>query len=259
MLEKEKKHVEEKVIERTKELKEEKEIVQELLESKNEFINQLSHDLRTPLTPILTLLPVMIDKAPTPHMEKSLNIVYRNALHIENLVVKTLKLSRLENEVIEFDKKDFDLIKTLKSLKEELTPTLNIKKVKLKYQNKDKVFVHADELRTREVLENLISNSIKFMPDGGTITISVSKGKEVKVSVSDTGIGMDKEQLSHVFEQFYKADPSRHEAAGSSGLGLTICKKLVEAMDGNIKAESGGIGKGSKFIFTLPLSQKLDK
>ena len=103
-----------------------------------------------------------------------------------------------------------------------------------------------------ELLDNIINNAIKYTPGGGKITVKARKlNGEVEVSIHDTGIGMTKEQIKHIFEEFYKADKSRHDV-DSSGLGLSICKKIVEGHGGRIWAESPGLGKGSTFYFTLP-------
>jgi len=112
--------------------------------------------------------------------------------------------------------------------------------------------VKADKLRFRELFENLASNAIKYTPKGGeTVTIDAKKEKKhVEVSVKDTGIGMNKRQIKRVFDEFYKADRSRHELE-SSGLGLSICKRIVEKHGGKIWVESKGLGKGSTFYFTL--------
>lgn len=94
------------------------------------------------------------------------------------------------------------------------------------------------------------------MDPGGMITIAAErKNDDITISVTDTGIGLTEEQLAHIFEEFYKADPSRHEV-GSSGLGLTICKRIIEWHGGRIWATSPGLGKGSTFYFTIPFSEE---
>jgi two-component system sensor histidine kinase VicK len=107
-----------------------------------------------------------------------------------------------------------------------------------------------------ELFDNLIGNSVKYSPDGGTITIDAKQDKDfVTVSIKDTGKGMTEEQLSHMFDEFYKADEARHDF-DSSGLGLPICKRIVEKQSGKIWAESQGEGKGTTMFFTLPTSPK---
>jgi len=121
--------------------------------------------------------------------------------------------------------------------------------------NKD-IMVKADKLRLEELFDNLIGNSVKYSPNGGNITIDAKDdGKFVVVSVKDEGTGITSEQLDHIFEEFYKVDESRHDF-NSSGLGLPICKRIVEKHGGKIWAESKGKGKGTTMFFTIPTSNK---
>jgi len=120
----------------------------------------------------------------------------------------------------------------------------------------DKTIIKADKLRLTELFDNLFSNSVKYSPDGGTITIDAKQDTDfVTVSIKDTGMGMTEEQLSHIFDEFYKIDEARHDF-DSSGLGLTICKRIVEKHGGKIWAESSGEEKGTTMFFTLPISSE---
>ncbi len=111
---------------------------------------------------------------------------------------------------------------------------------------------YVDPERIGQVLRNLLSNAITHTPEGGRITVELKdQANEVRVTVSDTGIGIPAEDLSYVFERFYRVDRSRVRATGGAGLGLTIAKRLVEAHGGTISVESE-LGKGSRFTFTLP-------
>jgi signal transduction histidine kinase len=127
------------------------------------------------------------------------------------------------------------------------------KKIKLRNNIKDDYLVMADKLRLEELLTNILENSIKYNKNSGEIIINAEKEKDfVKVSIKDSGIGMSSDQIKHIFEEFYKADQSRHDFE-SSGLGMTISKRIVERHNGKIWAESPGIGKGTTVYFTLPL------
>jgi len=117
------------------------------------------------------------------------------------------------------------------------------------------IVVQLEELDPQELFDNTIINAIKFTPEGGRITIeAVPSESFVTVSVKDTGIGMTPDELSHLFEEFYKADPSRHEL-DSSALGLSICKRIVERAGGKIWAESWGTGKGTTLFLALRLAR----
>jgi len=252
-LKKEKQNVEKKVIERTKELKKEKERVELLLEQKNSFINQLSHDLRTPLTPILTILPVSIKHTKDKDVKYDLEMILRNARYLNSLVINTLNLARLQTNSIEFDKKPVNVSELIKDLMRANKTTYKQYNVNAVNNAKDNIFASADELRVREIIDNIVMNSLKFMSNGGTLTFNASykSKKEVIFSVSDTGTGIEEEKITKIFEEFYKADESRQNLVGT-GLGLSICQKLLEKMHGTIRAESEGKNKGTTIYFTLP-------
>jgi histidine kinase len=114
--------------------------------------------------------------------------------------------------------------------------------------------VLADEDRMNQVLINLIGNALQYTPSGGEVRVSAAKlGSEIQVSIEDTGIGIPAKHLPYLFTRFYRVDKSRSRAGGGSGIGLTISKHLVDAHGGRIWAESEGVGKGSRFSFTLPI------
>ena len=118
--------------------------------------------------------------------------------------------------------------------------------------------VLADPDRAVQALSNVLTNALRYTPAGGRVEVSTAvtgKGGYVTFRVSDTGIGIAPDALPHVFERFYRADKSRSRALGGSGIGLTIAKALVEAMGGQITAESAGLDQGSVFTFTLPIAR----
>lgn len=228
--------------------------IERLLKQKDEFINQLGHDLKTPLTPLTILLPIVKKRVDDPKLKEILDVTIKNTDYMKNLVIKTLQLARLDTpgttfEIDEATDLSGELNKVIKSNK------LILEKKDIKLENKidEKIIVRADKLRLSELFDNLITNAVKFTPDAGTITFDAKEDKDfVTVSVKDTGIGMTQEQIDHIFDEFYKADESRHRHDfDSSGLGLSICKRIVEKHGGKIWAKSFGEGKGSIFYFTL--------
>ncbi len=121
------------------------------------------------------------------------------------------------------------------------------------------MWVSADPLYLRELLENIVSNAVKYSDRGGSITIDATKdGEEITVSIADSGIGMTSDQVSKMFQEFYKADPSRHDRS-SVGLGLSICKRIVDRQGGRIWAESAGPGEGTTVCFTLRSAEAMEK
>jgi len=238
------KELEEKVKERTVQ-------VENLLKQKDYFINQLGHDLKSPLTPVLNLLPLLVNLEDNKKRNEIIGLVLRNMDYIKNLVTKTLELAKISSSKTVFDLKDVCLREEVeKSIKDQ--QLINIEKEFI-IENKidENIFVKADEFHLDVLLQNLIRNAVKYSPVGSVITLDAcGKSDEITIWISDPGIGMNEEQLAHVFDEFYKADESRHDFY-SSGLGLSLCRNIVLKHGGRIWAESPGIGKGSTFYFTL--------
>jgi PAS domain S-box-containing protein len=226
--------------------------VEKLLAQKDEFISQLGHDLKTPLTPLVALLPRIIEREQDPGLRRLLEIAGHNVTYMKDLVQKTLQLARMNSLYIELDLEPLDLQTELNNILRNYAVTLKTKTIALNNNVPPQITVRADRVLLGEIFNNLIANAIKYMQDGtGTITIDAAREQEVVVvSVRDTGIGMTREQLDKAFAEFYKADPSRHDL-DSPGLGLTICRRIVERHGGRIWAESAGEGMGSTIIFTL--------
>lgn len=240
------KYLEEKVQQRT-------EKIQQLLKQKDEFIHLLAHDLKNPLTTPLTLLPILKTKIEDEKLQEILNASIRGINNIKRLINETLKLARLDDT-----NKTLDL-KQLK-LNEKITDVIEInrglfEKNNFKIENHvdTEIDVIADEFQLEEVLNNIFSNAIKYTPENieGKIIIDVDKDEDfVKISITDNGSGLTIDDQTRIFEKFYKSGHPR-EGMDSTGLGLGICKSIVEKHGGSIWAESTGIGNGSTFYFTL--------
>lgn len=237
--------LEKKVDERTADIK-------ELLKQKDEFISWLGHDLKTPLSILTNVLPMIKENSEKPDVKEDCNMAIRNVNCIENLVVGTLKIAELNSPNVQFDIENINLSDIVENTIEDNKSIFEEKNIKIENMVDKKIIVNADELRLSEIFNNLISNAVKYSGDNdGTITIEAHNNKDcITISVEDTGIGMTEEQTNHIFDEFYKADQSRHNLE-SSGLGLSICKRIVEKHCGRIWAESEGPGKGSTFYFTL--------
>jgi len=242
-------NLEEKVKDRTKQ-------IQHLLRQKDEFINQLSHDLKTPLTPMMVLLPLLKEKIKNKKDTESFDVVLRNVYFMKDLVNKTIDLAKLNSGIIQLEFQTINLNEELEFIIGNNQVLFDRNDIKIINKIKHKIFVFADKIRLDEVFNNLITNAIKYSPDkGGKIYIDAKEDKErFTISIKDTGLGMDSEQIELVFDEFYKVDDSRHEL-DSSGLGLTITKKIIEKHGGKIWVESEGTGKGSTFYFTLKKSK----
>ena len=232
--------------------------VEMLLQQKDEFINQLSHDLKTPLTPLNTLLPIIKQREHDPKLLELLEVCISNVNFMRNLVTRTLELARLNSPSTPFN---IDIL----FLVDEVNDVLNRKQTMFKENNitinnniSRKMIVEANSVEIKELFDNIIVNAVKYALPLEHLNILIdakAEDNQVIVSIQDNGIGLSCEQLEHIFHEFYKADSSRHNLE-STGLGLSICKRIVERHGGKIWAESPGLGKGSTFYFTLPITKK---
>ncbi|MDY6958300.1 MAG: PAS domain-containing sensor histidine kinase, partial [Halobacteriota archaeon] len=239
-------HLEQMVEERTSE-------IENLLRQKDEFVSQLGHDLKSPLTPLMVMLPIILERESDPELRNLLKTTIDNATYMKNLVIKTLSLARLNSPNTELNMEDTDLYYDVNNLIKARRSIFESNEMEIENNIKVGTIVRADKLRLEELFDNLLTNAIKYSNgDGGTLKIDLDKGDNgfVTVSVKDAGIGMDSEELKRAFDEFYKVDDSRHDL-NSSGLGLTICKRIVERHGGKIWVESPGKGRGTTFYFTL--------
>ena len=239
--------LEQRIIERTVE-------VNKLLKHKTRFIDNLSHDLGTPLTPLVTLLPAIKNEIKDPKLVELVDTCIRNAEYIKRVVNNTRKLAEVSSSDLLLVKENlFEIINELKNKYEVVFKTCNIKVE----NNVDKeVFIKTDKQKLMELFDQVSSNAVNSMPNGGKLVFEskkVHRGNEdfIQVSARDTGTGLTREQTDHLFDEFYKVDDSRHKL-DSTGLGLTICRNIVEKHGGKIWADSHGVGTGTTIHFTLP-------
>lgn len=227
-------------------------ILENLLQQKDDFIGQLGHDLKNPLQPLIGLLPMLVEQETDPEKKETLELMNQNAEYMRDLIFKTLQLAKLRSSKIKFD---FEKL----NLKTEVSKIISTEKISLKQKNivienkvNENINVIADKLRLAEILKNLISNAGKYIEsDSGKIIIDAKEeDKIVTVSIKDTGIGMSEDQIKKLFDEFYKVNVSASDYH-STGLGLAICKRIIEKHDGKIWVESEGLDKGSTFYFTL--------
>jgi signal transduction histidine kinase len=230
--------------------------IMNLLKTRTEFLNRVAHDLRTPLTPITILIPLIKDKVNDEDLKKDLTIVENNTKYLKDLINKLINLIKPQPETSQNLKEELsmkDLIEEVISNEENVFKMHNIKILK-KIDGKKFIFMGI-RLDIIEVLQNIVTNAIKFMPKKGTLTLmSYKKDNFIYTSIKDTGIGLTKKTISKLFEPFYKADKSRHNEG--SGLGLSICKKIIESHGGDIFIQSSGLGKGTNITFTLPIFEE---
>jgi signal transduction histidine kinase len=222
---------------------------------RRQLLGDVSHELRTPLAAIKGSMEGLMDNI-LPADAETFSQIHEEADRLSRLVDDLQELSRVEAGSFDLDRKPVVVSDLVTFTRKRLSRQFEAKGVTLTSNLPASLpSVLADEDRIGQVLLNLAGNALHYTPSGGRVTISAEvRGREVEISVTDTGIGIPPEHLPHIFDRFYRVDKSRsRQAGGGSGIGLTIAKYLVEAHGGKIRVESAGEGQGSAFRFTLPV------
>ncbi len=247
-----------KVNERTKELTHALKEVAEISKKKSEFISAVSHELRTPLTSIkgyaAILMTGKVGEIPTAVKER-LGKINTHSDNLVKLINDLLDIARIESGRVEMRALPQALGAMIENIIDLLTPQLTAKSLNLKtHIPSDMPMIELDASQLERVFINLISNAIKFTPENGTITINVllnTDKQEALIEVADTGIGINKDDLSKVFDEFYRVDNQINMNLKGTGLGLALVKNIVGAHNGRIWVTSD-VGAGTTFHFTLP-------
>ncbi|HYD02717.1 MAG TPA: HAMP domain-containing sensor histidine kinase, partial [Alphaproteobacteria bacterium] len=223
---------------------------------KDEFISLVAHELKTPLTSIRGFTQVLLDKN-MPLDENTrihyLELVDNNTQRLYTLVNDIVDSSRLNLGKLTFHIDEIDIYKIFNEIRDDMTITISKKGLTPEFVMEEGLpNIKADFERTMQVLHNLMSNSIKFTTQGSVSLKIYREGNFVKFEIRDTGQGIPEENKGALFSRFYQVDSSLTRKVGGSGLGLSICKSLVENMGGRIGFDSE-LGKGSTFYFTLPI------
>ena len=228
---------------------------------KDDFVSIASHELRTPMTAIRSYAWMALHKSDTPLSDKVERYIVRVLLSTErliNLVNDMLNISRIESGRIEISPEPVDLIALVKDIVDEVYFSKSTERnIHFMILEKRIPKVFADPEKLRQVLLNLVGNSLKFTPIDGKITFDFfTDGKTVEISIKDTGVGISKDDLSKLFHKFSRLDSSYTaiSTSGGTGLGLYISKSLVELMHGKIWASSEGVGKGTTMTISLPIA-----
>ena len=233
-------------------------------ETRQQFISDVSHEFQTPLTAIQGFATILKnEKLSDEQRQKYADIILFHSKRLSTLSKNMLQLTVLDGEDAKLDISEFSLIEQLNRVIETQDNLALAKDIEIEFHTpKNDIRVEADEARLEQVWINLVNNAIKYTNEHGVVTIEVKKtSKEVEVSIQDTGVGMSKEAISHIFERFYRQDKSRK--VEGNGLGLSIVKRIVDLHHGTIDVISVEDG-GSQFIVKLPqersfhLSEKLN-
>lgn len=237
------------IIERRK-AEEEAEIANRM---KDEFLAMMSHELRTPLQAIVGYAS-MLERGLVRDPAKAIGAIMRNAMAQTRLVEDILDVSRIASGKLRLAMARIDLASAIRGAVEAVRPAAAARRIQLvETIPLDLGDIHADSDRLQQIVWNLVSNAVKFTEPGGVVEIEAQRsGSSARVLVKDTGRGIAPEHLSAIFERFRQLESSATRQHGGLGLGLAIVRYLVEAHGGTVEAKSGGLGKGSTFIVTLP-------
>lgn len=229
---------------------------------KEEFTSMVSHELKTPITPIKFNTEMLLEQGVLGDLNNdqadAVKEIEINAARLENLITDILYAQKLDMNKMVFNKKKFNCTNLLQRVSKNLLPLLKDKGVDLEISELFGEMI-SDEDRIQQILENLIKNSIDFVPERtGKITIGVKKyDNQITFYVKDNGIGIPKEKQHLLFKKFYQVDTSHTRKHGGTGLGLVICKGFAEGLGGKIWCESEK-GKGAKFYFSIPIKQEIE-
>lgn len=221
---------------------------------RKEFVADVSHELKTPITSIMgysdTLLEGEYDKET---QDKFLNVIASEARRMAKLVTDLLVLSRYDNNKVKYEATDFDLGELVKKCQEKLQLEINKKNHNVEcFVTANVPPVHANKDGVERVVLNILTNSIKYTPDGGNIKIYVGfVYNDAYIKVIDNGIGIPKEDLNRIFERFYRVDKARTRELGGTGLGLSIAKEILDKNKGSIDIKSE-VGKGTEVVIRVP-------
>jgi signal transduction histidine kinase len=210
----------------------------------------VAHELRTPLATLQSHMEAMIDGVWKPDIDR-LKSCHEEIVRISRLVGELEKLAKYESESLILNKTSFDVSQLIQNIIRNFEMDFVNKGLDIKFYG-EKEIVFADKDKISQVIINLLSNALKYTPEGGRVEVKVEgSGDMINIIVKDTGEGISPEDLPYIFERFYRADKSRNRLTGGAGIGLTIAKAIVEAHKGRIQANSK-INEGTEFIVSLP-------
>jgi signal transduction histidine kinase len=225
-------------------------------QAKDHFLAVLSHELRTPLTPVLAAVQ-LLQRRPglSAEVRQPLEVVQRNAQLQARLIDDLLDLTRIAHGKLELNRKPTNVCTIVERAVEIAQPDMDARRLRFRVSLKDRVlWVHADASRIQQVIWNLLTNAVKFTPEGGHVELKCERQDDhVLIEVSDSGVGVEPHDADRIFDAFEQGGLAMTRQFGGLGLGLAIAKRLVEMHDGKISVSSEGRSRGATFRVQLPL------
>ena len=229
--------------------------LQRVEQSRQEFVSNVSHELKTPLSSIKVLTESLMfqEDVPVEIYKEFFEDINSEVDRLNSIISDLLTLVRLDQREIPLNIQEVNMGELLQGILKRLVPLAKKKSIDLIYESHREVMAEIDEVKLSLALTNLIENAIKYTPDGGRVNVSLQADlQDASIIVADTGIGIAKEEQSRIFERFYRTDKTRNRETGGTGLGLAITYKTVVMHNGSIGVESEE-GKGSIFTVQIPL------
>lgn len=220
---------------------------------KEEFVSTVSHELRTPLSSIYGFTELMLNKSfEEERQQKYLQTIHSETGRLTTLVNDFLDVQRMESSEQRYQMSTFDIVELASSVTDFYGASHTTHQ--LTFEGTGPIMIDADTEKIKQLLNNMLSNAIKYSPDGGTISIEVQNQEGfAEIKIRDQGIGIPQEAMSKLFDKFYRVDNSETRKIGGTGLGLSICKEIVKHHNGTIDVEST-VGVGSTFTIRFPVA-----
>ena len=229
--------------------------LEEVDKSRQEFVSNVSHELKTPLSSIKVLSEAMLlqDKVPEETYKEFLHDINSEVDRMTEIVNDLLALARLENNENSLNISEVDVNKMLKDIIKRLQPLAETKNIDVSFEAMKEVKVDADQVKLSLAISNLVDNGIKYTPVDGKVKVSVdADNQDCFITVQDSGIGISEQEQSRIFDRFYRVDKTRDRETGGTGLGLAITHSVIMLHNGSVKIISGE-GEGATFIVRMPL------
>jgi CheY-like chemotaxis protein len=232
--------------------------LQETDRRKDEFLAMLAHELRNPVAPIANAAELLSRLVPQENQRTLVGIIQRQAVHLGRLLDDLLDVARITQGHIELRREVIDVVSCVHLAIETAEPLIRSKAHQLTLtQTLDPIYVSADKVRLGQCIANVLVNAAKYTPDGGEIRIRPQvEGNTAVIEIADNGIGIAPEFLPRIFELFAQSERALDRAQGGLGVGLTVCKQIIELHGGSVVASSPGVGRGSTFTVRLPLAEQ---
>ncbi len=223
--------------------------------SRQEFVSNVSHELKTPLSSIKVLSESILlqEEMPTEMYREFLQDINSEVDRMANIINDLLELVKLDHKEAGLNIEETDINKMIEDILKRLSPLAERKNIELLYENNKNMIIEGDEVKLTLALSNLVENGIKYTPDGGSVKVIIDGDHQnCFISVQDTGIGINEEEQGKVFKRFYRVDKTRDRETGGTGLGLAITHSSIMLHNGSIKINSKE-NEGATFIVRLPI------